>query len=238
RLVRSMLRHQPRCIALTGAQHTPATRELLVRAGVPVVEMWDLPASPIDAAVGFSNAKAARQMVRYLAERGYRRIGFIGGASELDRRGLERLKGYSQEMKARGMSERVVRLGDSPITMSHGAPALDALLQQWPDTDAVLCVSDMSAFGAIMQCHRRGLSVPGDIAVAGFGNFEVAACCSPAITTISVDAYGIGTRTGEMLLAALAEADGANGASRHASARAPSRRSVKIDYTVIARESA
>jgi LacI family gluconate utilization system Gnt-I transcriptional repressor len=235
RLVRSMLRYQPRCIALTGSQHTAATRELLLRAGVPVVEMWDLPSAPIDAAVGFSNVKAAREMARYLIERGYRRIGFLGGASELDRRGAERLKGYQQEMKARGIGERVVRLGDSPITMGHGAPALDALLQRWPDTDAVMCVSDMSAFGAIMQCHRRGLSVPGDIAIAGFGNFEVSACCTPSITTISVDAFGIGTRTGDTLLAALAESDGA---ARAGTPRAPTRRNVKIDYTVIARESA
>lgn len=231
RLVRSLLRHQPRCIALTGAHHTPATRELLLRSGIPVVEMWDLPATPIDAAVGFSNLKAAREMVRYLAARGYRRIGFLGGASELDRRGLERLKGYQQELKAQGLGEpRIVRLGDSPITMSHGGPALDALLQRWPDTDAVMCVSDMSAFGAIMQCHRRGLTVPRDIAVAGFGNFEVAVCCNPTITTISVDAYGIGVRTGETLLAALAANDGFTSSA--------TRRSVKVDYSVITRESA
>jgi LacI family gluconate utilization system Gnt-I transcriptional repressor len=228
RLVRSMLRHQPRCIALTGAQHTAATRTLLRRSGIPVVEMWDLPSDPIDTAVGFSNVKAAREMVRYLTERGYRKIGFLGGASDLDRRGLERLKGYQQEIRAQGLGEpRIVRLGDSPITMSHGGPAFDALLAQWPDTDAVMCVSDMSAFGAIMQCHRLGLNVPGDIAVAGFGNFEVAACTHPSITTVSVDAHGIGFRTGETLLAALA-GDGVQG----------SRKSVKIDYTVIPRESA
>jgi LacI family gluconate utilization system Gnt-I transcriptional repressor len=229
RLVRSMLRHQPRCVALTGAQHTAATRTLLVRSGIPVVEMWDLPSDPVDAVVGFSNAKAAREMVRYLQARGYRRIGFIGGAGDLDRRGYERLKGYRQEIRALSLGEpRVVRLGDSPITMSHGAPALDALLDQWPDTDAVMCVSDMSAFGAIMQCHRRGLSVPDDIAVAGFGNFEVSACSHPTITTVSVDAHGIGYRTGETLLAAL------NG--HRAQDRAHTK--VNIDYTVIARESA
>jgi LacI family gluconate utilization system Gnt-I transcriptional repressor len=207
RLVRSMLRHQPRCVALTGAQHTAATRTLLVRSGIPVVEMWDLPSDPIDAVVGFSNAKAAREMVRYLQARGYRRIGFIGGAGDLDRRGYERLKGYRQEIRAL---------------------SLDALLDQWPDTDAVMCVSDMSAFGAIMQCHRRGLSVPDDIAVAGFGNFEVSACSHPTITTVSVDAHGIGYRTGETLLAAL------NG--HRAQDRAHTK--VNIDYTVIARESA
>lgn len=230
RLVRSMLRHQPRCVALTGAQHTDATRKVLARSAIPVVEMWDLPTHPIDTAVGFSNVRAARAMVRHLAERGYRRIGFLGGASELDRRGLDRLKGYQAEIKALRLGEpRVVRLGDSPITMSHGGPAMAALLAQWPDTDAVMCVSDMSAFGAIMECHRRGLSVPTDIAVAGFGNFEVATCCHPAITTVSVDAYGIGLRTGEALLAALHARDGGEPVDSH---------SIRIDYTIVARESA
>ncbi len=230
RLVRSMLRHQPRCIALTGAQHTDATRKVLERSAIPVVEMWDLPTRPIDTAVGFSNVRAARAMVRHLAERGYRRIGFLGGASELDRRGLDRLKGYQAEIKALRLGEpRVVRLGESPITMSHGGPAMAALLAQWPDTDAVMCVSDMSAFGAIMECHRRGLSVPEDVAVAGFGNFEVAACCHPAITTVSVDAYGIGLRTGEALLAALQARD---------SGEPVESQSIRIDYTIVARESA
>ena len=230
RLVRSMLRHQPRCIALTGAQHTDATRKVLQRSAIPVVEMWDLPTHPIDTAVGFSNVRAARAMVRHLAGQGYRRIGFLGGASVLDRRGLDRLKGYQSEIKALGLCEpRVVRLGESPITMSHGGPAMAALLEMWPDTDAVMCVSDMSAFGAIMECHRRGLSVPADMAVAGFGNFEVATCCHPTITTVSVDAYGIGLRTGEALLAALqARDDGERIESQ----------SFRIDYTIVARESA
>lgn len=230
RLVRSMLRHQPRCIALTGAQHTDATRKLLERSAIPVVEMWDLPTRPIDTAVGFSNVRAARAMVRHLAERGYRRIGFLGGASELDRRGLDRLNGYRAEIKALGLcAPRVVRLGDSPITMSHGGPAMAAMLEQWPDTDAVMCVSDMSAFGAIMECHRRGLSVPGDVAVAGFGNFEVATCCHPTITTVSVDAYGIGLHTGEALLGALQARDDGEPAES---------RSIRIDYTIVVRESA
>lgn len=230
RLVRSMLRYQPRCIALTGAQHTDATRKLLERSAIPIVEMWDLPSKPIDTAVGFSNVRAARAMVRHLAERGYRRIGFLGGASALDSRGLDRLKGYRAEIKALNMGEpRVIRLGESPITMSHGAPAMAAMLEKYPDTDAVMCVSDMSAFGAIMECHRRGLSVPDDMAVAGFGNFEVAECCHPSITTVSVDPFGIGLRTGEALLAALEARDtGAEITSQ----------SIPIEYTIIARGSA
>ncbi|KND59315.1 Transcriptional regulator, LacI family [Candidatus Burkholderia verschuerenii] len=232
RLVRSMLRHQPRCIALTGARHTDATRNLLRRSGVPVVEMWDAPTDPIDSAVGFSNVSAARAMVRYLADQGYERIGFLGGASELDRRGLDRLKGFRSQMKSLGLDDaRVIRLGDSPVTMSHGGPAMAALLDAWPDTQAVMCVvSGMSAFGAIMESHRRGMTVPVDIAVAGFGNFEVSEYCTPTITTDSVDAYGIGLRTGATLLAALQE--------REAGAAISAGKRVRVAYKVVARESA
>lgn len=135
-------------------------------------------------------------------------------------------------MKALGLAPRVVRLGDAPVTMSHGGPAMAALLAQWPDTQAVMCVSDMSAFGAIMECHRRGLAVPDDIAIAGFGNFEVASCCHPTITTMSVDALGIGRRTGEMLLAALDAAD----ADAAESARVAKK--VRIEYGIVERDSA
>ncbi|MEK6316064.1 LacI family DNA-binding transcriptional regulator [Burkholderia gladioli] len=229
RLIRSFLRYQPRAIALTGAFHTEAATALLKRAGVPIVEMWDLPGAPIDAAVGFSNQRAAREMVVYLHGRGYRRIGFLCGANDNDRRGMERLKGYRAAVRALGLGEpRVVRIGDTPADMTHGGPALDALLARWPDTDAVMSISDMSAFGAIMQCHRRGLRVPEDIAVAGFGDFEVAECSHPTITTVSVDAHGIGQRTGEVLFDAMA----------HGTALAAGYRHVKLRFSVVPRESA
>jgi LacI family gluconate utilization system Gnt-I transcriptional repressor len=67
-----------------------------------------------------------------------------------------------------------------------------------------MCVSDMSAFGALMECHRRGIPVPGKMAVAGFGDFEVSRYCYPSISTVAVDPHSIGRIAGEMLLAAAA----------------------------------
>jgi LacI family gluconate utilization system Gnt-I transcriptional repressor len=87
--------------------------------------------------------------------------------------------------------------------MDHGAEAVVRLMAQWPDTDAVICVSDLPAFGALMECHRRGWRVPGRLAVAGFGDFEVARCCHPRLTTVSVEALDIGRATGALLLRAI-----------------------------------
>ena len=229
RLLRVMLAHRPEGVMLTGSYHTSGTRTMLDRAKVPVVETWDLPRTPIQQAVGFSNVEAAFAMMRHLYERGYRRIGFVGGATRLDRRGLDRQKGYREGLQKLGLgAPRVIEYGESPITMSHGGEAFSRLLAAWPDTDAVMCVSDMSAFGVLMECHRRGIAVPSRIAVAGFGDFEVSRHCFPRISTVSVDPLAIGRIAGEMLLAA---AD----ARKHGAPTQTQRRTV--DFQVIVRES-
>jgi LacI family gluconate utilization system Gnt-I transcriptional repressor len=249
-LVRAMLRYQPRCIVLTGSHHTVETHSLLARARIPIIETWDMPVNPIDRVVGFSNVDASRAMVRHLYERGYKRIAFVSSASKLDSRGIDRRRGYLKEVKASGCEPRDITKSAWTTTMAHGvamahgAAALQQLLERWPDTDAVMCASDIHAFGAVMACHRLGLSVPRDIAIAGFGDFEVSRHCYPTITTVSVDAYGIGRATGESLLAALDEAEGDEKLDKtrgvkttRATKRKPSPPVVEIHYEVVPRES-
>ena len=89
------------------------------------------------------------------------------------------------------------------MPIEQGAQAVVSMLERWPDTDVVLCVSDLSAFGALMECQRRGMKVPGDIAIAGFGDYEISAFCHPRITTVNVDCYGIGKLAAGRLLQAI-----------------------------------
>lgn len=201
RLVEAMLRRRPEGIIATGGNHSPRVRRLLSSAGVPVVETWDLPAQPIDHVVGFSNADAMAAMVERLHERGYREIGFIGGAGARDTRGIDRLRGYMQAIaRLRLPRGRVVSLGAPPISVEQGGEAIQHLLAAWPSVDAVICVSDLSAFGALMECHRQGWAVPGRVALAGFGDFELARICHPRLTTLSVDPESIGHAAGALLL--------------------------------------
>jgi LacI family gluconate utilization system Gnt-I transcriptional repressor len=203
-LVRAMLMRRPEGVILTGGAHTAGTRALLLSAGVPVVETWDLPAEPIEHVVGFSNAEASAALVRELHAKGYRRIAFIGGTSSRDTRGADRRRGYAEAIKTLGLPEdRVISFGRPPISMAQGAEAIVQLVTQWPDVDAVVCVSDLSAFGALMECQRRGWAVPGRIAIAGFGDFEIAKNCHPRITTVAIDCAGIGRAAGGLLLRAI-----------------------------------
>ena len=203
-LVKAMLMRRPEGVILTGGGHTPQTRAVLTAAGIPVVETWDLPQEPIEHTVGFSNAAATAALVRHLHARGYRRIAFIGGTSNRDTRGADRRRGYSEAIRELGLPDgRVISFGQPPISMAQGAEAVVQLVRQWPDVDAVVCVSDLSAFGALTECQRRGWPVPQRIAVAGFGDFEVAKNCHPRLTTVAVDCVAIGRAAGELLLRAI-----------------------------------
>lgn len=209
RLVEAMLRRRPEGIIATGSDHSPRVRRLLASAGVPVVETWDLPAEPIDHVVGFSNAAAMAAMVRRLHERGYREIGFMGGMSPRDSRGVDRQRGYEAAVAELGLPRgRIITHGEPPITMAQGGEALQRMMAAWPSVDAVICVADLSAFGALTECQRRGWAVPGRLAIAGFGDFEVARYCHPSITTVSVDPEGIGFAAGSLILRSIAAARG------------------------------
>ncbi len=204
RLIEQLLRRKPEAIVVTGGRHTPRGRKLLENSGIPVVETWDLPQDPVAHVAGFSNARAMDPLVGHLADTGRRRIAFIGGDADGDTRGVDRRRGFVQAMEARDLDPtRLIPAGQPPISMLQGAQAMAQLLADMPDTEAVVCVSDLSAFGALTECARRGVRVPEDIAIAGFGAYEIAGICVPRITTVNPHPGLIGKRAAELLLMTL-----------------------------------
>ena len=211
-VVRTMLARRPDAIVVAGSEHTKACTLMLHQSGVPVIEIWDRPQQPIDISVGYSNEEAGRLAARHLISLGHRRIAGLGaeeGGEGRDFRGEQRLAGFSAALVEAGLSdELVIRSGETPVSFTHGARAMSLLLERAPDVEAVFAVSDLSAVGALMECMRRGIRVPEQISIMGFGNFEAGRQCVPSLTTISIDAQLIGRRTGQILLELLNSKDG------------------------------
>ncbi|MFT4013861.1 MAG: LacI family DNA-binding transcriptional regulator [Paracoccus sp. (in: a-proteobacteria)] len=204
-LIGQFLRRRPQAIVVTGGKHTPRARQMLLGAGIPVIETWDLPAAPIGHVVGFSNAAAVGGMVDHLVARGKTRIAFIGGDAHRDTRGTDRRAGFIAAMQRHGLpTTRLIDAGTPPISMREGGEAMARLLERMPDTEAVICVSDLSAFGALCECQRRGVPVPGRVTIAGFGDYEIAGVCVPPLTTINPFPYRIGETAAGLIGDALA----------------------------------
>jgi len=199
-LIEQLLRRRPEAIVVTGSAHTERCTRLLQNCGVPVIETWDKPDNALDSVVGFSNAEAGELMVRHFHDLGLRKLAFIGGGTSRDARGRDRGHGFHEALKEHGLdTSRFIAHGEPPITMADGAAAVRELLDRWPDTEAVMCVSDIAAFGALSECQRMGVSVPEGLAIGGFGNYDLGRYCNPALTTIDVGAYEIGVAAARMI---------------------------------------
>ncbi len=199
-LVRQLLARKPEALVMTGGNHTDATREMVQALPIPVIEMWDLPPAPLGHVVGFSNADAVALLVDHLVETGRTRLGFVGASEGADLRGAERRSGVIARAKALGLPPvRVFDAGPAPVSMHHGADLVRAQAGALGDLDALLCVSDTVAFGALSACRRLGISVPEDLAITGFGQFDVAMVSEPQITTVAVNARKIGGTVAEKL---------------------------------------
>ena len=204
-LVTAFLGRRPDAIVLTGLHHTAAAQAQIRAAGIPVVETWELGGAAIDMNVGFSNRDAARALTTALVARGYRRIAFVGVDPAAEPRARRREQGYRDAMAEAGRRPLIHRLvEDRGISMRSGAGMLDALLAGPRPADAVMFTNDYIAFGALAECARRGIAVPGRLAIAGFGDFEVARECHPALTTVRVPGREMGRRAATLILDRLA----------------------------------
>jgi DNA-binding LacI/PurR family transcriptional regulator len=69
-----------------------------------------------------------------------------------------------------------------------------------PLPSAIFAGNDLMAVGAMYACRDAGLAVPGEIAVVGYDNREIAAIFRPAITTVTLPCYDMGEASAQMLL--------------------------------------
>ncbi|HSV44475.1 MAG TPA: LacI family DNA-binding transcriptional regulator [Ramlibacter sp.] len=200
-LVDAFLGRRVDALVLTGASHDRKVRVKLRRLGLPVLETWDLPELPLDMAVGFSNAGVGLAVGRYLWDKGYRRIAFLGASEE---RSLKRLAGLQAALLPHGLRPADTELMAPPSTIAEGAQALQRLMARTPAIDALFCSNDLLAVGALQYAREKRWAVPGRLAVVGFSDLAVAEAVSPALTTVRVRAPELGRRAGELLLSRLA----------------------------------
>lgn len=193
-VLNTMIGRQPDGIVMTGLVRSESAREKLRRLGIPVVETWDLSDRPIDMLVGFSHLKVGSALGGYFLGKGWKRIGVASGDDE---RARTRRDGF-QTTLGREVPTAFV---PAPSTLELGRRALAELLAQDAGLEAVCCSSDQLAQGVMVEAMARGLRVPEDLAICGFGNAEFSAHTLPAISTVLVDGPQIGRLAARLLVA-------------------------------------
>jgi LacI family gluconate utilization system Gnt-I transcriptional repressor len=198
RQLQAMIGRRPDGIILTGTMLDRASRKQLKATGIPTIETWDLPKDPIDLVVGFSHEAVGTALGQRALALGRQRA-LVLSATGI--RALARRDSFARTMLAGGAHEPVVATLTGPTTYGRArraaATQLDAQRQR---IDVIVCTSDWAAHGVLDELRQRGIRVPEDIAVIGFGDLEFAADLTPSLTTIKIDGAVIGKHAARFLM--------------------------------------
>lgn len=179
-------------------------------AGRPVVQACEWVPGLDAPRVKIDNRAAAGMAVNHLVDLGHRRIGHVAGP-----RGNvlteARLGGVRDALSARGLPFPDEALYSGDFTLDSGRAAAAVWLGQPRSLrpTAIFLASDEMACGFVGEIRRHGLSVPGDVSVAGFDDIEMIAHIAPPMTTIRQPRTALGRVAAERLLALLAGKDAA-----------------------------
>lgn len=200
--VQKHLSRRPDAMLLTGVQHSPETKRLLLASGIPVVEVWETTNSPIDICVGFDHTAASYATAEFLSKRGYAHAALI---SANDRRAISRMSAFATRFEVLGGSIVARGISQSQNGIVAGRTLFADMMNShdFPPDTVLICSSDTIANGAMIEAQFRGLSIPRDVAVVGFGDQDFAAYLEPALTTIRVDRDALGRAAAEAILSRL-----------------------------------
>jgi len=205
-LVETILSRRPDGVILTGTLHTDNTRHRLQRSGIPVVETWDMTPAPIDMVIGFSHEEVGRAVASHLIERGYRRIAIL---SMDDGRAARRRQGLQVALARHGLSVEANEIMPGSATLQLGREGTARLLAKNPGIEVIVASSDTLAHGVLTEAAARGMQVPEQLAVIGFGDQNFAAHVHPPLSTVRVDGEMIGTLAAKAILQRLEPRSGA-----------------------------
>jgi LacI family gluconate utilization system Gnt-I transcriptional repressor len=147
--------------------------------------------------VGFSHIDVGREVVAFLHAKGRRRLAVVAGDDERSKR---RHDAFCAAARGLGLPAVPVIVVPAPTTLRSGRNALGELLRHEAGIDAVFCSSDLLALGAITEAQARGIAVPGQLGIVGFGDLDFAADLNPALTTVRIDGASIGRQAARFIV--------------------------------------
>ena len=201
--IQTVLSWKPAGRILTGRYHSVRATELLKSAGIPVVEIWDLNSSPLDMSVGLNHFDSGFDMGRFLVGAGYRSLGYVGTSHDVANAATSRLDGFTKAVEGGGGTVIKQLCLHDTATYYTGFYGTEQLLGGRADVDCIFYQNDAMAFGGLQYAHSKGLRIPDDIGIAGWGDLPIASVLPKRLTSMHVSHLKLGQTAAQMMLARL-----------------------------------
>jgi LacI family transcriptional regulator len=184
----------------------------LAREGAPIVLIDRVAENVRCDSVVVDNEGGAREAVNYLVENGHSRIAILRDESRIFT-AQERFAGYRNALQAHGLGVDDSLVSVSPSTVQHAIDATIRLFSRRERPTALFTVDSLMTQGALLALRSMGLSIPRDVSLVGFDDFDLATFTDPQITVVAQPIAEIGPLAAKLLLERL---EGKKTAPRHA----------------------
>ncbi|WP_344212340.1 LacI family DNA-binding transcriptional regulator [Kribbella sancticallisti] len=191
---------------ILAASPTPGpTLEYLAQRNVPVVLVDRMIGTGLDE-VGTENIEATSHLVEHLASRGHQRIAMVSGLAGLATT-EERVAGYRLGLERAGLpyDDELLRGGASDAEPACGTTA--QLLQMPEPPTALVVGNNQMTIGAMRALREAGLSVPADLALVAFDDFDWADLFEPRLTTIAQPHQELAAQAVDLIVTRIADPD-------------------------------
>lgn len=195
--IASLLSYNVDAIILSENVHTDKARKMLQTASIPVVEIMDSYSPRIEQAVGFDNTQAAKEMTKAMLAQGREHIAYF--AARMDERTRLKMEGYRQALAEVGKTEITLQT-EAASSFTLGSKLLGEVLDKYPYVDGIFCTNDDLAIGALYECQRRGISIPEQMAIAGFHGHDISQVMIPKLATVLTPREEIGKVAAQQLI--------------------------------------
>ena len=171
----------------------------IAQAGIPYVVGGRPLRTPAASYVDVDNRGGARSAVEHLLSNGRRTIATITGPTDMGA-GVDRLAGYREAIEEAGITQDPALVATGDFTQESGVGAMERLLNDRRDIDAVFAASDLMAAGAMSVLEAAGRRIPQDVAVVGYDDSPVASTLRPRLTSVHQPIEEMGREMARLLI--------------------------------------
>ena len=153
--------------------------------------------------IGVENQSSMRALIDHVASFGHKRIGYIAGQPGLATT-RERIEAFQASLAANGLAVPPHYLSPENVDTASATASTHAILSLPSPPTALVTGNNMTTIGAVRAIREKSLSIPGDVSLVGFDDFEWADCFEPRLTLVAQPCTEIGRQAAALLCARIA----------------------------------
>lgn len=166
-------------IILIATDLTMAHQKIISQIDIPFVVIGQRCKQGV--AVVYDDYHAGYDLACYVAKKGHKDIAYVGVFQKDIAVGVERKQGVQDGLKAYGIDH--YHFIETDFSFEKTRQVVGAFLDRHRPT-AIICATDNLALACYKEIQIRGLKMPEDISLAGFGGYEISSLITPSLTTI------------------------------------------------------